>query len=181
VIAAASPFIAIGDHREMLRRRNALAVAITREEEDGEGGGRCARIVGGGSQRGPTERRQQAESLAHSFSVPLARPRSLSLPPVSPPPALFLSLWPWSSFRFFPFPGLLTAGPLFVRLSSVVPYGYSAHPPVVAHSRARERARTRARPHTYARARRRRGGAGWGGVGRGGWVGDQESQVYGTH
>jgi len=66
------------------------------EEEDE----RSARIVGGGSQRGPTERRQQAESLAHSFSVPLARSRLLSHPLV------FLSLFPfprspsrWSSLR----------------------------------------------------------------------------------
>lgn len=56
------------NHRDV-RRRSALASAVAMVVG---WKGRSARIVGGGSQRGPTERRQQAESLAHSFSVPFA-------------------------------------------------------------------------------------------------------------
>lgn len=74
---------------------------------------RSARIVGGGSQRGPTERRQQAESLAHSFS--LWTIRSLLL------------LTAWSRLLSFSF------------WSPLLHSSYSrfAHPPLTAHSYVR--------------------------------------------
>lgn len=130
---------------------------------------RSARIVGGGSQRGPTQRRQQAESLAHSFSVPLARSGLLSSSHFLPLLSFSVSLR--LPFAFSLFPVLLSADPLFIRLSFVVPYGCSAHPPVVAHSNVWTcilHVCICTHMHLYVCMR---GDAG----------SDQESQVYGTH
>jgi len=84
LIMVMSLFTSISNHRD-IRRHSALASVVamaTGKRKKRKRRRRSARIVGGGNQRGPTERRQQAESLAHSFSVPLACSFSFSLRPV---------------------------------------------------------------------------------------------------
>lgn len=148
LIVAMSPSTSIGNHRDV-RRRSALAsvVAMATGKRRRR---RSARIVGGRSQRGPTERRQ-TESLAHSFSVPLACSFSFSLSPCACPlarsPPQSLLRWPYGS-------------PLYIRLCFVVPYSHSAHPSVVVLSNVRVCV------CMYA---------------CGDAAGGQESRVYGTH
>lgn len=93
-----------------------------REEVEEEDEGECThcwrRESAGADRAAPAGQEFSSQFLCTT----LARSRLLSLLLSPPCLAPFLYL-PSPSFRFFPFPDLLSADPLFIRLSFVVPYG----------------------------------------------------------